>query len=87
MDPLSTSDYPHSMQAQVGYRLPKLTKEQSELVKGSLDFLGLNYYSSKYASNSHRRNLGNASSYLTDSHADTSRMNSNIWSCEFDILI
>ena len=87
MDPLSTSDDPHSMRALVGDCLPKLTKEQSELVKGSLDFLGLNYYSSKYASNSHHRNPGNASSYLTDSHADTSHMNSNIWSCEFDILI
>ncbi|XP_050276643.1 beta-glucosidase 12-like isoform X1 [Quercus robur] len=78
MDPLSTGDYPHSMRALVGDRLPKFTKEQSELVKGSLDFLGLNYYSSKYASNSHRRNPGNASSYLTDSHADTSPFRNGI---------
>ncbi|XP_070050463.1 beta-glucosidase 13-like [Nicotiana tomentosiformis] len=32
-------------------RLPKFTTEQAEMVKGSYDFLGLNYYTSNYASN------------------------------------
>ena len=29
-------------------RLPKFTDEESKLVKGSFDFLGLNHYTSKY---------------------------------------
>jgi len=33
----------------VGDRLPKFTEEQSRLVKGSFDFMGLNHYGSYYA--------------------------------------
>ena len=48
MDPLVFGDYPSSMRTLVGDRLPQFTKEQSELVKGSYDFIGLNYYTSFY---------------------------------------
>ncbi|CDP07702.1 unnamed protein product [Coffea canephora] len=44
LDPLVFGDYPKSMRGLVGKRLPKFTPEQSKLVKGFLDFLGLNYY-------------------------------------------
>ncbi|KAG8646357.1 beta-glucosidase 12 [Manihot esculenta] len=50
MDPLTSGAYPESMVKLVGNRLPKFTKEQSEMVKGSFDFLGLNYYSAFYVS-------------------------------------
>ena len=79
MDPLTNGDYPHSMRSLVGDRLPKFTKEQSKLVKGSLDFLGLNYYTASYAVYSHHFKAENAS-YLTDSRANLSCTNSNIWS-------
>lgn len=49
MDPLTTGEYPHSMRSLVGNRLPKFSKEQSMMVKGSYDFLGLNYYTANYA--------------------------------------
>ncbi|KAL6341650.1 hypothetical protein AAG906_032771 [Vitis piasezkii] len=49
MDPLTYGDYPHSMRSLVGKRLPKFSKEQSEMLKGSYDFLGLNYYTANYA--------------------------------------
>ncbi|MQM03641.1 hypothetical protein Taro_036423 [Colocasia esculenta] len=71
MDPLTQGDYPFSMRATLGDRLPKFTEQQSMLIKGSFDFLGLNYYSTYYAvslpftSNSHN------SSYYTDSFANT----------------
>ncbi|KAL3611004.1 hypothetical protein D5086_002024, partial [Populus alba] len=47
--PITFGDYPDSMRSLVGNRLPKFTKEQSAMLKGSLDFLGLNYYTANYA--------------------------------------
>uniref|UniRef100_A0ACD5URH8 Uncharacterized protein n=1 Tax=Avena sativa TaxID=4498 RepID=A0ACD5URH8_AVESA len=48
MHPLVRGDYPRSMKRLVGNRLPRFTKEQSELVKGAFDFIGLNYYTTNY---------------------------------------
>lgn len=48
MDPLTTGDYPLSMRLLVGSRLPKFTEEESHSLKGSFDFLGLNYYTANY---------------------------------------
>ena len=44
MDPLTKGDYPESMRATIGSRLPTFTNEEKELIKGSLDFVALNYY-------------------------------------------
>ena len=41
-------EYPNTMQEIVGERLPKFTKEQVKLVKGSMDFIGINQYSAYY---------------------------------------
>lgn len=66
MDPLTSGDYPKSMRALVGSRLPKFNTMQTKLLIGSFDFIGLNYYSSTYASDAPL--LSNARpSYLTDS--------------------
>ncbi|XP_024358584.1 beta-glucosidase 13 [Physcomitrium patens] len=50
LDPLFFGEYPASMRA-FDHRktLPRFTKEQSALLKGSLDFLGLNQYTSQFA--------------------------------------
>ncbi|CAO2035428.1 unnamed protein product [Urochloa humidicola] len=69
MDPLIRGDYPASMKGLVGNRLPKFTKEQSELVKGSFDFIGLNYYTTNYADSLPPSN-GLNTSYSTDSQAN-----------------
>ncbi|XP_050276849.1 beta-glucosidase 24-like isoform X1 [Quercus robur] len=71
MDPLTNGDYPHSMRCLVGDRLPKFTKEQSKLVNGSFDFLGLNYYTANYAAYQDYSKAENAS-YITDSQANLS---------------
>jgi beta-glucosidase len=68
MDPITFGDYPKSMRSLVGKRLPKFTPEQVELVKGSYDFLGLNYYTGNYAANIPYANSVNVS-YSTDSQA------------------
>ncbi|GLJ32787.1 hypothetical protein SUGI_0660180 [Cryptomeria japonica] len=49
MDPLTRGEYPTTMRAILGARLPRFTEEQSKLVKGSFDFLGINYYTGMYA--------------------------------------
>ncbi|KAL1324000.1 hypothetical protein AAHE18_13G056900 [Arachis hypogaea] len=49
MEPLTKGEYPKSMQSMVGDRLPKFSEEESQQLRGSFDFLGLNYYSSLYA--------------------------------------
>ncbi|KAL5549714.1 hypothetical protein UlMin_004945 [Ulmus minor] len=47
--PIIFGDYPQSMRLAVGNRLPNFTKTESKLLKGSFDFLGLNYYTANYA--------------------------------------
>ncbi|TVU11416.1 hypothetical protein EJB05_45002, partial [Eragrostis curvula] len=66
MDPLTKGDYPVSMRTLVGNRLPRFTKEQSKAVNGSFDFIGLNYYTARYAQNTKHNSNGNVS-YSTDS--------------------
>eukprot|EP00253_Pinus_taeda_P001013 PITA_01013 len=51
MDPLVFGDYPASMRERVGNRLPLFSSEESNRVKGSLDFVGINHYTTYYARN------------------------------------
>jgi beta-glucosidase/6-phospho-beta-glucosidase/beta-galactosidase len=64
MDPLFNGKYPETMITNVsGGRLPEFTEEQAKLLIGSYDFLGLNYYSSQYAT---KAEPSQVPSYLTD---------------------
>ena len=47
-DPIYHGDYPLSMIAQLGDRLPRWTEEDIALVKGSNDFYGMNHYCANY---------------------------------------
>ncbi|XP_010519861.1 PREDICTED: myrosinase 2-like [Tarenaya hassleriana] len=49
MEPLTYGEYPLMMRQMVGERLPNFTTEESLLVKGSYDFLGVNYYMTQFA--------------------------------------
>jgi beta-glucosidase/6-phospho-beta-glucosidase/beta-galactosidase len=49
-DPIWFGDYPQEMKDRLGSRLPKFTREEQFLLKGSSDFFGLNHYSSLLAS-------------------------------------
>jgi len=49
IEPLILGDYPISMRNRVGDRLPKFTENDAALVKGSLDFVGINHYTTFYA--------------------------------------
>lgn len=75
MDPLTYGKYPKSMRFIVGDRLPKFSEEESKLIKGSYDFIGLNYYTANYAT--HVPSSSNMiPSYTTDSRTKlTSKFN------------
>ncbi|XP_019194076.1 PREDICTED: putative beta-glucosidase 41 [Ipomoea nil] len=51
LDPLLLGEYPVSMQSLVGERLPEISGEVSRQLKGCLDFIGINHYTSYYARN------------------------------------
>ncbi|KAK8562895.1 hypothetical protein V6N12_010959 [Hibiscus sabdariffa] len=51
VDPLVRGKYPKTMRKLVKERLPVFSAKEKELVKGSFDFIGINYYSSRYAKN------------------------------------
>ncbi|GMN26524.1 hypothetical protein TIFTF001_001340 [Ficus carica] len=66
IEPLVYGDYPHSMRFLVGKRLPKFTAEEVKLVKGSYDFIGLNYYTAQYAAYAPAPHNSLKFSYTTD---------------------
>jgi len=48
-DPIFFGKYPDSMVNLISdNRLPSFTQEESDLIKGSADFLGMNHYTTKY---------------------------------------
>ncbi|KAL1529113.1 hypothetical protein AB1Y20_000073 [Prymnesium parvum] len=51
-DPIWLGDYPPSMRAKLGDRLPQFTAEEKALLKGSADFFGLNHYGSQFVTDS-----------------------------------
>uniref|UniRef100_A0A7N2LC35 Beta-glucosidase n=1 Tax=Quercus lobata TaxID=97700 RepID=A0A7N2LC35_QUELO len=63
--PITFGDYPQSLKAAVKERLPRFTEAQSQLLKGSIDFLSINYYTSNYAENAPSANGVNVT-YFTD---------------------
>ncbi|KAM7502666.1 hypothetical protein LguiB_001570 [Lonicera macranthoides] len=75
MDPITKGDYPQSMQKLVGQRLPKFTKEESLLLKGSFDFLGLNYYTANYVQDASNQGINKNPHYETDSMVTHHRLN------------
>ncbi|CAM8958245.1 unnamed protein product [Rhodiola kirilowii] len=69
MEPMTYGKYPSIMRQLVGARLPNFTKEQSEMLKGSYDFVGVNYYTAFYAVSVKYPNKENVS-YETDDLVD-----------------
>lgn len=67
-------DYPSSMITRVGSRLPRFTKAESALLKGSLDFVGINHYTTFYARENKTNLIGNIlNDTVSDSGAFTLR--------------
>ncbi|XP_058730587.1 beta-glucosidase 40-like [Vicia villosa] len=68
LDPLMFGDYPSSMRTRVGNRLPKFSPSEAALVKGSLDFIGINHYTTFFARNNSTHVIG---TLLNDAIADS----------------
>ncbi|KAG5522454.1 hypothetical protein RHGRI_034587 [Rhododendron griersonianum] len=68
IEPLILGNYPDTMIDRVGDRLPRFTKAESALVKGSLDFVGINHYTTFYARNDTSNIMG---VLLNDAFADS----------------
>lgn len=49
LHPIVHGEYPESMQRIVADRLPKFTQKEISMVKGSVDFVGINQYTTYYA--------------------------------------
>lgn len=49
MDPLTKGDYPLIMKQILNERFPRFTVKEASLVKGSYDFIGINYYITQFA--------------------------------------
>lgn len=47
--PITYGDYPESIKSIVAKRLPKFTGAEAKLLRGSIDFFGINYYTTNYA--------------------------------------
>ncbi|OWM63734.1 hypothetical protein CDL15_Pgr005996 [Punica granatum] len=52
LDPITFGHYPKSMRHLVGTRLPNFTAAESEILRGSYDYLGINYYTARYVDES-----------------------------------
>ncbi|KAF8378640.1 hypothetical protein HHK36_029989 [Tetracentron sinense] len=48
LHPIVYGEYPRTMQEIVGKRLPKFSTEEVKMVKGSMDFVGINQYTAYY---------------------------------------
>ncbi|XP_058728978.1 beta-glucosidase 11-like [Vicia villosa] len=65
LNPFIFGEYPDTMKKNVGSRLPYFTTRESNLVKGSIDFLGINFYYALYVKN-RQKSLQEENRYTTD---------------------
>ena len=71
MEPLVRGQYPISMRRLVKDRLPVFTAKEKKLVKGSFDFIGINYYTSRYAKHIPVNPQAAPVSYLVDQQVNS----------------
>ncbi|KAK3015872.1 hypothetical protein RJ639_007816 [Escallonia herrerae] len=77
LHPVTYGNYPPIMRGNVGKWLPEFSEAQSKMLKGSYDFVCINYYTSNYASpvlSANRANL----SYTTDDHVDLTTLKDEV---------
>ncbi|GJN33610.1 hypothetical protein PR202_gb22230 [Eleusine coracana subsp. coracana] len=72
LDPVVHGEYPGTMRGYLGARLPRFTAEQVKMVKGSYDFIGVNYYTTYFTSSAPPPKNGLQLSYSGDIRANTS---------------
>ncbi|KAL5726971.1 hypothetical protein ACHQM5_000211 [Ranunculus cassubicifolius] len=78
MDPITYGDYPPSMRLNARY-LPYFSDDDKKLLKGSYDFIGLNYYTTNWAKDIPHKGWDTKGSYTTDSGAELTKKNGLIF--------
>ncbi|XP_058737389.1 beta-glucosidase 30-like isoform X2 [Vicia villosa] len=63
LDLVFHGDYPRIMKELVGIRLPKFTKKEKHMLKGSTNFIGINYYTSHFVRHESNRTKIMADNY------------------------
>ena len=48
LDPIFYGDYPETMRERLGEKLPEFSQKDEELLRNSLDFVGLNHYTTRF---------------------------------------
>ncbi|CDP04149.1 unnamed protein product [Coffea canephora] len=48
LDPIFYGDYPETMRERLGEKLPEFSQKDKELLRNSLDFVGLNHYTTRF---------------------------------------
>ncbi|KAK3031397.1 hypothetical protein RJ639_037395 [Escallonia herrerae] len=77
--PLTNGEYPSSMTTRVGNRLPRFAAADINVLKGSFDFIGINYYTGEYATDAPIPIGGKKKlSYTTDAEIMTTLMCNNM---------
>ncbi|CAK8574740.1 unnamed protein product [Lathyrus sativus] len=71
LNPFIFGEYPEVMKKNVGSRLPYFTTKESNLVKGSIDFLGINFYYAYYVKNNAKSLQKKDRDHASDMAADT----------------
>lgn len=66
LDPLVSGNYPVGIRSVVGSRLPSFTEEQSQKIRGSLDFIGVNHYYTMYCFDVPRKSAPMSRDYFQD---------------------
>ncbi|TVU33792.1 hypothetical protein EJB05_15600 [Eragrostis curvula] len=69
LHPIIYGEYPKSVQQIVKERLPKFTADEVKVVKGSIDYVGINQYTAYYARDQ-QPNATTVLSYSSDWHAE-----------------
>ncbi|CAO2840184.1 unnamed protein product [Amaranthus hypochondriacus] len=64
--PIVYGEYPKTMQNIVGERLPKFTPEEVKMVKGSMDYVGINQYTAYYMYKPHLQSKPKTPGYQQD---------------------
>lgn len=67
--PIVYGEYPQTMQNIVKDRLPKFTEEEVKMVKGSIDFVGINQYTTYFMSDTHNATIPKELGYQQDWNA------------------
>lgn len=66
LDPLFFGDYPSVMRKEVGDRLPCFSLDEVSMLKGSLDFVGINHYSTRFITSATTEKALDQCDYLDD---------------------